>query len=213
MLRGAMSVDFFINAFTTLFVTIDPIGLVPIFLAVTAGMSRETRRSVAIRACAISFAILVVFIIAGNAALGALGISIPAFRIAGGMLLFWTAFEMVFEKRQERKSQTAEKAVEEDNHADLAVFPLAIPLISGPGSISASLLLVTKAPDWLVVAGLIGLIVVLIALVLAAFLLANAIDRHMGPTVQTVLTRLLGVLLAALAVQFVAEGVMSFKMA
>lgn len=207
-----MSLDFFINAFTTLFVTIDPIGLVPIFLAMTTGMAAKDRRAIAYRASAIAFAILVVFIVAGNAALDVLGISIPAFRIAGGMLLFWTAFEMVFEKRQQRKSQTAEKAVGEENHADLAVFPLAIPLISGPGSISASMLLATKAPDWIAVAGLIAIIVVLIVLVLIAFLLASAIDRHMGPTVQTVLTRLLGVLLAALAVQFVAEGVLSFKL-
>ncbi|PLX39606.1 MAG: MarC family transcriptional regulator [Hyphomicrobiales bacterium] len=205
-----MEIDYFVNAFTTLFVTIDPIGLAPIFLAVTAGARSEARRAIAYRACLIAFGILVTFTLVGNPLLSVLGISIPAFRIAGGLLLFWTAFEMVFEKRQQRKTETAEKAVEEETHADLAVFPLAIPLISGPGSISAALLLATKAPNWLVLAGLIGIIAVLISMVLVVFLLASSIHRHITATAQAVLTRLLGVLLAALAVQFVAEGVKAF---
>jgi len=208
-------IDFYINAFATLFVTIDPVGLAPMFLAVTAGMSTENRRRVAIRATITAAAILGMFYFTGQTVLNVLGISVSAFRVAGGILLFLIAIEMIFGKRQERKSETTEKAMEsaEAHHAtinELAIFPLAIPLISGPAAISAIILLSSQAPDTLTYAGLGGVITIILLSCLGAFLLAERIERALGDTAQLVITRLLGVLLAALSVQFVADGVLTF---
>ncbi|MTH97225.1 MarC family protein [Roseibium sp. RKSG952] len=207
--------DFFINAFATLFVTIDPVGLAPMFLAVSAGMSPADRRRVAIRATITGAAILLVFYVSGQAVLNVLGISVSAFRVAGGILLFIIAIEMVFGKRQERKTETAEKAVEsvESHHGtinEIAIFPLAIPLIAGPAAISAIILLSSQAPDKVAYAGLGGVILIILGSCLLAFLAAERIERMLGETAQLVITRLLGVLLAALSVQFVADGVMTF---
>lgn len=207
--------DFIINAFATLFVTIDPVGLAPMFLAVSAGMSAADRRRVAFRATITAAAILLVFYVAGQTVLNVLGISVSAFRVAGGILLFIIAIEMVFGKRQARKTETAEKAVEsvEAHHGtvnEIAIFPLAIPLIAGPAAISAIILLSSQAPDTVAYAGLGGVIVVILASCLVAFLLADKIERMLGETAQLVITRLLGVLLAALSVQFVADGIRAF---
>lgn len=204
-------IDFYINAFATLFVTIDPVGLAPMFLAVTAGFNRSDRKRIAIRATVTAAGILGLFYVTGQTVLDVLGISVSAFRVAGGILLFLIAIEMIFGKRQERKSETAEKAVEgsDDHHRtvnELAIFPLAIPLISGPAAISAIILLSSQAPDTLTYAGLGGVILVILLSCLGAFLLADRIERAMGDTAQLVITRLLGVLLAALSVQFVADG-------
>lgn len=207
--------DFIINAFATLFVTIDPVGLAPMFLAITSGMSSPDRRRVAVRATITAAVILMVFFVAGQSVLNVLGISVSAFRVAGGILLFLIALEMVFGKRQQRKSETAEKAVESvEAHQgtihEIAVFPLAIPLIAGPAAISAIILLSGQASDTVAYAGLGAVIVVILASCLLAFLLAERIERLLGDTAQLVITRLLGVLLAALSVQFVADGVLAF---
>jgi multiple antibiotic resistance protein len=130
-----------VSAFVTLFVTIDPPGLAPLFLGVTAGMSRAERGQIALRATLIAFGVLTLFAVAGTAILSVFGITIHAFRIAGGLLLFFIAFEMIFEKRQERHERSAGRAVTADRVRDIAVFPLAIPLIAGPGAISATILL------------------------------------------------------------------------
>lgn len=196
--------DFLLSAFTTLFVIIDPIGLAPIFMAVTTGLSADEQRTVAIRASVTATLILVAFALGGAQVLAFLGISIPAFRIAGGLLMFWIAFEMVFEKRQERKVQSAEKAII-DIHG-MAVFPLAIPLISGPGAISATVVIASQAPSLLAYLALFAIILAIMAMTLAAFLAARPIDRALGPTGRAVITRLFGVLLAALSVQIVADG-------
>ena len=195
------------NAFATLFVTIDPIGLLPIFLGLTSGMSRSDRNEIAFRACAIAAAILVLFTVAGSAILGLFGITLPAFRVAGGLLLFAIAIEMVFEKRAERQETTAERATSAAQRRSIAVFPLALPLIAGPSAISATILL----------AGALGPVrgelivsfmsVGICALTFAIFAASHRIDRVLGDTGRMILTRLLGVLLAALAVQFVADGV------
>ncbi len=207
-------IDYYINAFATLFVTIDPVGLAPMFLAITAGMSQADRRKVAVRATLTAAGILLVFYAFGQTVLNVLGISVSAFRVAGGILLFLIAIEMVFGKRQERKSQTAEKAIGSEAHHgaihELAVFPLAIPLISGPAAISAIILLSSQAPDTLTYAGLGGVIAIILLSSLGAFLVADKIERLLGDTAQLVITRLLGVLLAALSVQFVADGVLDF---
>ncbi|QGZ33264.1 MarC family protein [Stappia indica] len=207
-----MLADYFINAFATLFVTIDPVGLAPMFLAVTAGATAATRRRIAVRATLIGGAILFLFLVAGRGVLGMLGISVPAFQIAGGLLLLIIAIEMVFEKRNRRKSETAEKALsqhaahQEELH-DVAVFPLAIPLIAGPAAISAVILLSSQATDTVTYLGLALVILVIIGACFVSFLLADRIERMMGDTAAVVVTRLLGVLLAALSIQFIADGI------
>lgn len=207
-----MLADYLINAFATLFVTIDPVGLAPMFLAVTAGATAATRRRIALRATLIGGAILFLFLVAGRGVLGVLGISVPAFQIAGGLLLLIIAIEMVFDKRNRRKSETAEKAVsqhaahQEELH-DVAVFPLGIPLIAGPAAISAVILLSSQATDTVSYLGLALVILVIIGSCFVAFLLADRIERMMGDTAAMVVTRLLGVLLAALSIQFIADGI------
>lgn len=198
--------DALINAFATLFVTIDPVGLAPIFLGMTDGMNRSERIAVGLRACIIALFLMTVFLIAGQAILDTLGITIHAFRVAGGLLLFYTAFEMVYGSRVERKKETSERAVTADQIANIAVFPLALPLIAGPGAISAAILLSSEDPslDWQF--ALFGVITAVLLLVFLAFLASDLIDRYLGVTGRMILTRLLGVLLAALSVQFVVDG-------
>ncbi len=209
-----MEFDTLINATVTLLVTIDPIGLAPLFLALTAGMDRATRTQIALRGILISTGLLVMFALAGMTILDLFGITMPAFRIAGGLLLFWLAFEMVYEKRQERKQETTDRAVvshEEAKH--IAVFPLAIPLIAGPGAISATVLLSTEMSSPLERSALIGVILALMVLCMVVFMLAERLDHILGDTGRMVLTRLLGVILAALSVQFVADGIIAFMAA
>ena len=195
------------NAFVTLLVTVDPPGLAPLFLALTAGMNRAERGQVAMRASVIGFAVLALFAVAGAAILSVFGITLPAFRVAGGVLLFWIAFEMIFERRQERHERSAERAITKDMIRNIAVFPLAIPLIAGPGAISATILLSGQYASPAGIAALIAIIVLCCLACYAVFLLAERIDGLMGTTGRIILTRLLGVILSALAVQFVADGV------
>lgn len=202
-----MDIDLMINAVVTLLVTIDPAGLAPLFLAVTGGMDSAQRRNVALRSALIGFFILLVFVIAGAGILTLFGITLPAFRVAGGLLLFWIAFEMIFAKRQERHEETAQKAISIDQVRSVAVFPLAIPLIAGPGAISAAILLSNDFPTPLERTVLIGIMAAIILLVYLVFLVAERVDKLLGETGRSVLTRLLGVILSALAVQFVADGV------
>ncbi|MFN3224774.1 MAG: MarC family protein [Hyphomicrobiales bacterium] len=202
--------DFVSNAFVTLLVTIDPIGLAPLFVTLTRGMDKAERREVAVRGCIIGFCILLVFGLSGQAFLDALGISLSAFRIAGGILLFWLAFEMVFEKRTERRDNAATRAIDKDHIKNIAVFPLAIPLMAGPGAIAAMVLLSHEAQElagWTGTGALVGVLAVIILACLTVFLLAGRIERMLGNTGRIILTRLLGVILSALAVQFIADGV------
>jgi multiple antibiotic resistance protein len=201
------SYDSIFNAFVTILVTIDPPGLAPLFLALTRGMNREQRAQVSIRASVIGFAIMALFALAGAAILGVFGITLPAFRVAGGLLLFYIAFEMVFERRQDRKEKSADAAITKDQIHNIAAFPLAIPLIAGPGAISATVLLSGSFDGWLAQATLVAIILVCLVLTYLVFVLAERIDRFLGHTGRSILTRLLGVILAALAVQFVADGV------
>jgi multiple antibiotic resistance protein len=203
----AMPLDFLISALVTLFVVVDPIGLAPTFLAVTEGLSEKHRRQVALRASIIAAAILVGAAVGGDWLLRQLGISLPAFRIAGGLLLFAIAFEMVFALRQARESRAAEKAAEEHVH-HIAAFPLAIPLLAGPGAITAVILLTGQAAgrlSWLAI--LFGVIAAVTLAAFAAFCAAGRIGRWLGITGNAVASRLLGVILAALAVQYVVDGV------
>ncbi|ABD54735.1 MarC family protein [Jannaschia sp. CCS1] len=193
----------YIPAFVTLFVIIDPIGLAPLFVALTQGMTARQRRSIAIRSCLVAAGLLTLFGLAGEAVLGFLGISMPAFRMAGGILLFLTALDMLFERRTQRRQGTADAEPEGD---DPSVFPLAIPLIAGPGSIATMILLTGQDDSPLNLLAVHGVMAVVIALVFTLFLLAAPLERLLGPTGINVVTRLLGMLLAALSVQFVIDG-------
>lgn len=199
--------DYLLEAFVTLFVTIDPLGLAPLFIALTSGMAARDRRGVAMRATAIAGVVLLFFALAGGRLLALMGISLAAFRIAGGLLLFHTAFQMVFSQKEPRDSADAEAAVSLDHIHDIAAFPLAIPLLAGPGAISATILAASKAPSWAHLGAFVGLVAVVLAISLTVFLAADPIDRRLGRTGRIVIGRLLGLLLAALAVQFVADGV------
>ena len=205
------SFDVVLNAFITLFVTMDPIGNVPLFLALTAGMSTLDRRATAFRGVLVSFVILALFAITGMAVLDGMGITIHAFRVAGGLLLFYTAFEMIYEKRQERKEEVSKSAVKE-HIASISVFPLAIPLLAGPGTISATILLSSEMSaastehHWMGIVTLLAVIFVLLLLTAITLMAAELLDKYIGNTGKMILTRLLGVLLAALSVQYVADG-------
>lgn len=201
-----MPLDFAISALVTLLVVVDPVGLAPTFLAVTEGLPDRARKSVALRAALIAGAILIGSALIGDWLLRALGISMPAFRIAGGFLLFAISFEMVFGVRMRREGQAAEQAVEE-HVRNVAAFPLAIPLLAGPGAITATLLLAGRAGRDPLLVGLLLAVVVFVALAsFVCFTGAGRIGRLLGLTGNIVLSRLLGVLLAALAVQFVVDG-------
>ncbi|MGI9463078.1 MAG: MarC family protein [Aestuariivirgaceae bacterium] len=199
-----------VPVFATLFVVVDPVGLVPMFLTLTDGMDARTRRVAAARAVGLATAVLLVFAIAGQSVLDFLGISLPAFRIAGGILLFVLALEMLFGKRSERRERNVREAAPDEaakTADDIWVFPLGIPLVAGPGAIASVILLMgvhsgKPVEQFIVVA----VLLVVLLLTLSLFLLAVKLRRHVGPTATRAMTRLLGMILAALAVQFVLTG-------
>ena len=198
---------YLITAFVTIFVIIDPIGLAPLFLALTRGKTAAQRRSIAIRATLVAFAILLLFAAFGEALLGFVGISMPAFRVAGGILLFLTAIDMLFERRTKRREDRTE---EEEDTDDPSVFPLAIPLIAGPGAIASVILLTGEKPGWEGMVMIWGVVAVILLIMLVIFLASSGLERLFGKTGIDVITRVLGMLLAALAVQFVLDGLAAF---
>jgi multiple antibiotic resistance protein len=201
-----MTYDFTISALVTMFVVLDPIGLVPTFLGITHGMPARARLSVGLRAALIAACVLAGAALIGDWLLRTLSITLPAFRIAGGLLLFSIASEMVFGVRIERQTQQAEDALEE-RVRNIAAFPLAVPLMAGPGAITATVLLSGRVDhDLARIALLIGVIVAVCAACCLCFLAATPISRIVGHTGNTVQQRLLGVVLAALAVQYVIDG-------
>jgi multiple antibiotic resistance protein len=202
-----MPTDFLISALVTLVVVVDPVGLVPTFLAITTGLPDHARRAVALRASLIACCVLAGSALIGDWLLRSLSITLPAFRIAGGLLLFSIASEMVFGVRTVRQSQQAEEAIEE-RVRNIAAFPLAVPLMAGPGAITATILLAGRSNGQFErLALLLAVIAVVIVVCLAVFLTAARVARLLGATGSVVLSRLLGVLLAALAVQYVMDGV------
>lgn len=208
-----MDSAFLITAFVTLFVIIDPVGMTPLFVALTQGIDARRRRIIALRACVTAALILIVFAAFGEAVLGFIGISMPAFRIAGGILLFLTALDMLFERRTKRRKSQADEADAEDDSDDPSIFPLAIPLIAGPGSIATMILLAGQRPGMEGLLWVIGVMLAVIALALTLFMGAGLLERALGKTGINVITRLLGMLLAALAVQFVLDGLRGFGLA
>ena len=199
----------YITAFVTLAVIIDPVGLAPLFVALTQGEEAARRRRIAFRAILTAFGVLTVFGLFGEAVLAFVGISMPAFRIAGGALLFLTALDMLFERRTKRREdQTHGDGGEAD---DPSVFPLAIPLIAGPGAIATMILLTSEAPDdWAWIAAVHGVMAAVLGVVLLFFLAAPKLERALGPVGINVTTRLLGMLLAALSVQFILDGLTAY---
>ena len=196
----------FLSAFITLFVVIDPPGCAPIYAGLTKGATAAQRRNMAIRACVIAAVILLVFALFGEQLLVALHIELDSFRIAGGLMLFWIAFEMVFEKRTQRREDRAQKVAATPEVEDVSVFPMAIPMLAGPGAIAAIMLLMNEAQGLegtLTVLGALGAVLVITMLALMA---AGPLMRLFGDKVEAAVTRVLGVLLAALAAQYVIDG-------
>lgn len=199
-----------IAAFVTLIVVIDPIGLGPMFVALTQGATAGERRRIGIIAVCVAAGILTIFGLAGDSVLAFLGISLPAFRISGGMLLFMIALDMVFERRTQRREQRMESEERAPAH-DPSVFPLATPLLAGPGAIATMILLVgNQKGDLMGQAMIFGVLYALLLLALAMFLLGGVIERLLRRTGVIVISRLFGMLLAALSVQFVLDGLADF---
>lgn len=203
--------DLLLNAFVTLIVVVDPVSLVPIFGALTQKETEAERRRIAFRGVAIAAAVLVAFTLIGNALLSVLGISLSAFRVAGGVLLFLLAIDMVLVRDSGLRSTTVREQAEAAQRQDISVFPLAIPLIGGPGAITTMLLLNGRSPDLWVTFALLGVLMLVLGLALLSLLLTGRLMKLIGVTGSGVVSRVLGVLLAALAVQFIVDGLtMSF---
>ncbi|WP_445810233.1 MarC family protein [Yoonia sp.] len=198
-----------IAAFTTMFIIMDPPGLVPLFIALTQGMSAEQRRTIAVRACIVAGVLMILFLFVGEAVLGFIGISMDAFRIAGGILLFLTALDMLFQRRQARRADNAAEG-QAEHQDDPSVFPLALPLIVGPGAITTIILLAGNATSAADFGAIAGVLMAVLLITFLAFLVAPTIERALGKTGLNIVTRVLGMLLAALAVQFVLDGLRGF---
>lgn len=197
-----------ITAFVTLFVIIDPLGLAPLFVALTQGETAARRRAIALTSCLVAGGVLTLFGIFGDTVLAFAGISMPAFRIAGGALLFLTALDMLFEKRTKRRKDQGDTA---DQTEDPSVFPLAIPLIAGPGAIASMILLSGQQPGdvaWIIAVHAVMLAVLVVTF--ALFIASSLLGRVLGPLGINVITRLLGMLLAALSVQFMLDGLAAY---
>jgi multiple antibiotic resistance protein len=199
-------IELYISSLITFFVVIDPPGCAPIYAGLSASASALQKRAMAIRAVGVSALILFVFALFGEALLKGLGISLASFRIAGGIMLFLIALEMVFEKRTERREDRAAKVASDPEVEDVSIFPMAMPMIAGPGSIASVMLLMSRNSGIERSLVVLGAMVTILLLTLVALLAAGPIMRILGAKIEAVITRLLGVLLAALAVQFVLDG-------
>lgn len=194
-----------VRTFLTMFVVVDPVGLVPMYLALVGSRSAAGRRRVALRAVLVAGAVLFAFAIGGDWLLGRLGISLDAFRVAGGVLLFRIAVRMVFAQHERETKAEQEEA---RGRQDVSVFPLGIPIIAGPGALASLMILVGEArPHAWGLPLVLGLTAVVLLLSYLALRLAERLGRLLGQTGVNVVTRVLGILLAALAVQYVADGV------
>ncbi|WP_445194083.1 MarC family protein [Sphingomonas sp. Tas61C01] len=198
--------ELYISSLITFFVVIDPPGCAPIYAGLSAGATPAQRRTMAIRAVAVASAILLVFALFGEDLLRGLGISLASFRIAGGIMLFLIALEMVFEKRTQRREDRAAKVADDPEAEDVSIFPMAMPMIAGPGSIASVMLLMARNDGIERSAVVFAALATILLLTLVALLLAGPLMRLLGTRIEAVITRLLGVLLAALAVQFVMDG-------
>ena len=199
--------EVFGSALVTFLVIIDPPGCAPIFASLTRGTPGKHRRSMAIRSSLIAWAILMFFALLGKPMLTALGISLASFRIAGGIMLFMIALDMVFERRTQRRESRAQSIEGTPEAEDISVFPMAIPMIAGPGSIASAMLWVSRADGSAEVAAVLAAITIVMVLTMLALLAAGPIMRLIGEKLEAMITRILGVILAALAAQFVIDGI------
>lgn len=199
-------IELFTTAFVTLLVIIDPPGCAPIFASLTSGTPLAHRRSMAVRSTAVAWCILIFFALLGEPLLRTLGVSLSAFRLAGGILLFKIALDMVFEKRTEKREERAKEIEGTPEAEDISVFPMAIPMIAGPGSIASIMLLSARADGLAEGAIVLAAMTGVILLTLVALLLAGPLMKLIGAKLEAMITRILGVILAALAVQFVLDG-------
>ena len=202
--------DTFIESTILMFVAVDPISLVPIFAGLTSGLSQHQVKSIYIRASIVSLIVLSIFWLFGNAILDAMNISMDSFRIIGGLFLIVIAFQMVFDQRQTRRQSTADTAIDDETIKSIAIFPLSIPLIAGPGAMATSLL-ISKEIHTSVLDGFISYLPILIAVLFAAIAmwLSAKLSSKLGPTVITVVQKIFGLLLGALAIEFVIDGVIN----
>jgi multiple antibiotic resistance protein len=199
-------IELFGSALVTFLVIIDPPGCAPIFASLTRGDSAAERRASAIRACLVAWLILMFFALLGRPMLHALGISLASFRIAGGIMLFMIALDMVFERRTQRRENRAHAIEGTPQADDISVFPMAMPMIAGPGSIASAMLWVSRAETPLHTAIVLAAITVVVLITLVTLLAAGPLMRLIGERIETVITRILGVILAALAAQFIIDG-------
>lgn len=195
-----------INQFVIFFVVVDPIGVALMFYLMTTSQPEKTRRQLALRAVMIAAMILLVFFFAGDVMLGLLGVGAPAFRIAGGILFFLLAIDMVFARQSGLRSTTAREQAEAEVREDISVFPLAFPLISGPGAMTTVLLMAGESRTLATTLGMVGIIGLVMALAFVALWQSHWLNRVLGETGSNVIGRLLGLILAALAVQYVLDG-------
>lgn len=201
-----MNIDLFLSAFITFFVVIDPPGCAPIYASLTKGANAHQRHSMAIRATLVASGILFVFALFGEKLLGALHIELQSFRVAGGIMLFLIALDMVFEKRTERREKRAQEIMETPEIEDVSVFPMAMPMIAGPGSIATVMLLMAQNDGLDRALTILGALFAVLVLTLLSLLAAGPIMKILGHKAEAVITRLLGVLLGALAAQLVIDG-------
>jgi multiple antibiotic resistance protein len=199
-------IELFTTAFITLAVIIDPPGCAPIFASLTSGAAAAHRRAMAIRAAVVAWAILMFFALLGEPLLRTLGISLSAFRLAGGIMLFMIALDMVFERRTQRREERAQEIEGTPQAEDISVFPMAIPMIAGPGSIASIMLLSARADGITEGVTVLAAMTAVILLTLAALLAAGPLMKLIGARLEAMITRILGVILAALAAQFVLDG-------
>ena len=199
-------IELFGSALVTFLVIIDPPGCAPIFASLTRGATVADRRTMAVRSSLIAWAILMFVALLGRPMLHALGISLASFRIAGGIMLFFIAIDMVFERRTERRSKRAEAIERTPEVEDISVFPMAMPMIAGPGSIASAMLWVSRAETPVHIVIVLAAITVVMLLTLVTLLAAGPLMRLIGDKVEAAITRILGVILAALAAQFVIDG-------
>lgn len=196
-----------VNIFVVLFVVVDPVGLAPLFAALTRGLTTDVRRRIAVKGTALAATILLVFFFTGDLLLNALGVSLAAFRIAGGALLFLLAIDMVFARQSGLRSTTEREQQEAQRSPDVSVFPLAFPLIAGPGAMTTVILMASTFHGPVLFMGMLGALVAVLALTLMSLLSAGRLVSFLGETGTNVISRIFGVVLAALAVQFVIDGV------
>jgi multiple antibiotic resistance protein len=199
--------DVLFSTFVVLLIVIDPIGNAPIFMALTHNMEAAYRRKMAIRGITLATAILLIFLLIGDPLLATLGIGISAFRISGGILLFLLAIDMVFARQSGLRSTTAQEQYEAEHKRDVSVFPLAFPLIAGPGALTTVLLMISPRPAFWTFVGMLVALLLVLGLALMSLLLAERIMHWLGETGANVITRLLGLILAALAVQYILDGI------